>query len=218
MDSRPARDRAPRLAFSRRLYALRRAYGASVGKPQMPQLDFAAMLGIGKPRYARYERGEVEPTLALLAALRRVTGISLDLLIAGETPGRHDLVPRFGSRETEMMVGDRIRLVREIFEPDVKAVACAMGVTVELWTAWEASACQPPVEKVEEFAHRFGASMDFLYRGLVQGMPTETLKELRRRVCDLDAGAPLRRGGPRRVNHTRMDIVLGTTDDEAAHS
>ena len=67
-------------AFALRLRSFRVAYGKRLGRP-FSQQDFAAMLGINRACYGSYERADREPTLETLAALRRVTGVSLDELI-----------------------------------------------------------------------------------------------------------------------------------------
>ena len=69
-----------RNAFALRLRSFRIAYGKRLGRP-LSQQDFAAMLGINRARYGSYERADREPPLETLAALRRVTGVSLDELI-----------------------------------------------------------------------------------------------------------------------------------------
>lgn len=45
---------------------------------------FAARLGIEAERYRRYERDETEPDIETLAKIRRITGVSLDHLVAGD--------------------------------------------------------------------------------------------------------------------------------------
>ena len=69
-----------RNAFAFRLRNFRIAYGKRLGRP-LSQQDFAAMLGVNRACYGSYERADREPTLETLAALRRVTGVSLDELI-----------------------------------------------------------------------------------------------------------------------------------------
>ena len=81
--SSPIRD-----AFALRLQKLRRDYGKRLGR-QLSQSAFAALLGIEGARLGSYERGDRTPTLEVLAALRRVTGVSLDELIAGPAVRRY---------------------------------------------------------------------------------------------------------------------------------
>ena len=69
-----------RNAFAFRLRRLRIVHGKRLGR-SFSQRDFAAMLGINRACYGSYERADREPTLETLAALRRVTGVSLDELI-----------------------------------------------------------------------------------------------------------------------------------------
>src|SRR4051812_25599021 len=102
-----------RRAFAGRLEAARRHHGAQTGHPRLTRGQFAEAVGIERARYARYERGETEPSLMVLDRLRKVTGISLDWLVAGLTRGSE---PRW-EPERQITVGDRLRWAREIQEP-----------------------------------------------------------------------------------------------------
>ena len=73
-----------KLAFAARLRALRMSLPPPEGQKEMTQAAFAAMLGIADETYRRYERGETEPPLAVLARIRDITGASLNALVAGE--------------------------------------------------------------------------------------------------------------------------------------
>ena len=68
--------------FAVRLQQLRKSHGKHLGQ-RLSQSAFAALLGIEGARLGSYERGDRNPTLEVLAALRRVTGVSLDELIGG---------------------------------------------------------------------------------------------------------------------------------------
>lgn len=76
-----------RQAFACRLQQLRTDYGNCLGR-RLSQRSFGILLGIDSQRYGSYERADREPTLEILAALRRVTGVSLDELLA---PSKDDL-------------------------------------------------------------------------------------------------------------------------------
>ena len=80
----PIRD-----AFAFRLRRLRQDHGKRLGRP-LSQSVFAALLGIEGARLGSYERGDRSPTLEVLAALRRVTGVSLDDLIVGPASKRSE--------------------------------------------------------------------------------------------------------------------------------
>ena len=64
-----------------RVQRLRASYGERVGQ-RLNQSTFAALLGISAAQYGTYERGKCEPGLTFLIALKQVTGVSLDELIA----------------------------------------------------------------------------------------------------------------------------------------
>lgn len=67
-------------------------YGRESGQGEITQKAFAQMLGISgerpEERYRLYESAKREPPLWILSAVRRVTGYSLDDLIAQLPPGR----------------------------------------------------------------------------------------------------------------------------------
>jgi transcriptional regulator with XRE-family HTH domain len=85
--SRPAeksaateREEAERKAlveFGRRIARLRRRKGWS-------QATLAQQLGMSRERLGHWERGEHNPPLAALLALRQVLGIAIDELVSGE--------------------------------------------------------------------------------------------------------------------------------------
>lgn len=91
----PPPDKLAREAQRQFADALRKArlqYGSATGQGELTQHDFARMLGIDgerpEERYRLYEAAKREPPLWILAALRRVTGYSLDGLIAQLPAGR----------------------------------------------------------------------------------------------------------------------------------
>lgn len=82
----PAASEATR-QFALVLTATRKWYGRGTGRPGLDKEEFARDLGIESERYRRYERGETEPPVWLLASIRRLTGVSLDFLLARMPPG-----------------------------------------------------------------------------------------------------------------------------------
>lgn len=70
-----------RQSFAQRLQQLRIDHGMCIGR-RLSQRSFGILLGIDGERYGSYERADREPTLEILAALRRVTGVSLDEMLA----------------------------------------------------------------------------------------------------------------------------------------
>jgi len=190
-----------RLALAARLIALRRAFGAAHGEPNINQRTFARILGLQSDRYGRYERGELEPPLAVLIALRRVTGVSLDVLIAGERPGSADMISAW--QGTDAHLGLRLQWVREIIAPGEKLdeFLQVMAVDPARWRRWEQGIERPPVEKMEEVAHRTGASLDYLYRGRLTGIRSALLVALKRRHPELSEAVETTEDG----NHTAND-------------
>lgn len=161
--------------FADRLEAVRKHHGRATGRPNLLRHAFAMELGLSPPRYRRYERGEVQPPLEALEAIRRLTGISLDWLIAGLPRGNDPVADQVVS------IGDRLRWARELQEPWLNSCAAVMNVAPELWTLYETDRTPLPVETAAEFAHRFSVSLDYLYRGLLDGVAPRVRKALEER-------------------------------------
>ena len=68
-------------AFAKRLAAIRISLG-------LTQERFSRLLGISRDRYAKYELGRSEPPFFILNRIFKLTGHSLDFLIAGNKPAR----------------------------------------------------------------------------------------------------------------------------------
>jgi DNA-binding transcriptional regulator YdaS (Cro superfamily) len=84
--------RAAQRLFASGLREARLQYGNASGQGEITQREFARMLGIHgerpEERYRLYEAAKREPPLWILASLRRVTGYSLDDLVAQLPAGR----------------------------------------------------------------------------------------------------------------------------------
>ena len=163
--------------FAQRLAAVRLAYGVVTGRPRLSRGQFASELYLEKNTYRRYERGEMEPSLLTLGAIRRLTGISLDYLIAAEDQGIAQ--PSELGIECTATFAERIRWVRELFTDDASEVAEAMEVTTETIRRWEDGREPMPDKKQEEFAARFSISLAFLRQGLPVGLAPAVLAQLR---------------------------------------
>jgi len=92
VDDEPRTGDETRRQFAAALRQARLKYGSETGQGEITQKDFAKMLGISgerpEERYRLYENAKREPPLWILAAVRRVTGFSLDDLIAQLPAGR----------------------------------------------------------------------------------------------------------------------------------
>jgi transcriptional regulator with XRE-family HTH domain len=71
--------------FAARLELARQYYGQKTGR-RVTVPEFARTLGVPPVRYRRIARGEVEPPIAMLRAVRVGIGLSLDWLIDGSEP------------------------------------------------------------------------------------------------------------------------------------
>jgi transcriptional regulator with XRE-family HTH domain len=167
---------AENVAFAKRLAATRLTFGAVKAQPDISRAQFAEMLSISAARYNRYERGEITPPLILIIRIRELTGISLDYLLTGENSGIQD--PGRFSGPCQATTAERIRWVRELFEPDIYVVAEIMGVAAQRWLDYETGREQMPPSRMQEFAHRFSVSLDFLAHGLPIGIAWPVLDRL----------------------------------------
>jgi DNA-binding XRE family transcriptional regulator len=70
--------------FAARLIALRKAYGREIGDPAITKGRFARLLDLAEETYRSYETGRTEPSLQVLIRIRRLTGVNLNSLVAGE--------------------------------------------------------------------------------------------------------------------------------------
>lgn len=67
------------------------------------QIAFARDIGLSQPVYARYEKGDREPTLNELIRIARVLGTTPNVLLGFEAPPLRDSAP---PRETKIRTGD----------------------------------------------------------------------------------------------------------------
>lgn len=173
--SLPPRDLS---GFGERLRAVRVAFGEMTGRLGISQEAFAQHIGIKANTYRRYERAEMEPPFAVLDRLRRLTGVSLCYLICGMKNGFDGMAMR--DMRAQITLGDRLCWARETQAPWLEVAARTMGVSALQWQRWEENLDTLPVEKAKEFAHRFSVSLDYLYSGLLIGIPERVLRELLR--------------------------------------
>jgi len=152
-------------AFGTRLEALRRYYGRRTGRPRIKAKAFADEIGVNAWRYRRWERGEMEPPLFVLRAIRRVTGLSLDWLVCDLAPGEV-IIPDFAVATP----GDRLRWAREITHASVADAARVMSIPIDQWAAFESGRTQIPLTAAQEFCHRFSVSLDYIYEGKMEGV------------------------------------------------
>lgn len=197
-------------AFAERLEVLRRSRQTSekLGVPRVTRSGLARALGISEARYFRYERGELQPPLDVLAAIRELTGISLDWLIAGMAQGQQP--ERFTGRKP-VTVGDRLKFAREIWAPFVEQCADVMGIEASDWRAFEKNAMELPIELANEFARRFAVTLDYLYRGEMAGLEPE----LRAKLISNHPELRPQLGASRQGNHAPVFFAEAERTDSA---
>jgi transcriptional regulator with XRE-family HTH domain len=171
--TRPSIDMA---AFGKRMRAVRHAYGASIGQPNINRATFARALGFETETYRRWERGHIQPPLVALAAIRLLTGISLDYLITDHEQGAR--LPWELGAECTATFATRVRWAREISSLGSTEAAKAMGVSAETYARWEDGRELMPESKQAEFAHRFNVSLPYLAQGRTEGVDIGVLRIL----------------------------------------
>ena len=154
--------------FARRLRLVREHYAGSTGEPNLAAGHFATRLGISAWAYRRYERGEIDPPMTVLQAIRAMTGISLDYLVCGRANGDDCLAGE--EVLNRISLGLRLQWARQVFEPILETCAHVMGVPPVQWRRYEEDVDPLPLGKAQEFAHRFKVTLDFLYRGSLAGL------------------------------------------------
>ena len=191
--------------FGERLRRIRTAHGMQTGRPALTHREFAAELGIEQPRYGRYDRGEINPPLDVLIAIRRATGVSLDYLICGLRNGFDGLYLRPADRE--ITVGERLTWVREALMPFGAEQLCrAMGITPLQWQRWEEDIQPIPEVRLAEITHRLNVSVRFLLYGELEGIPERLCAEMMRAHPELLQADVRRHGIHAAYNHTAKDL------------
>lgn len=183
---RRLRDRGEELrkAFGARLGVVRRLYGESSGTPDLSRTKFARALGLEPETYRRYERGEANPTLETLVKLYELTHISLHFLITGD-----DEAPALRPGTRRVTKGDRLRWAREVQGHTAEETARLLRVPLDRWEDYEQDRVDlKDLELLEEFAHRFNVSIDFLQQGRLVGIGRDALAQLLQHHPELEGG------------------------------
>lgn len=196
-------------AFGMRLEALRRYHGRRTGRPRIKAKAFADEIGVNAWRYRRWERGEMEPPLFVLRAIRRVTGLSLDWLVCDLAPG-DVIIPSFAVATS----GDRLRWAREFTHASASEAARAMSTPNDQWAAYESGRTQIPLTVAQEFCHRFSVSLDYIYEGKMEGVHPRMRDALLERRPQLLAPSRSPRSGDGERRDTDTATGFGSTGHE----
>lgn len=160
-----------------RMRATRMAYGLLLGVPEMSMREFSEQLKLEAETYRRYERGETEPPMGVFVAIHRLTGISLDYLLAGDQD--NPMSPDFFNAECEATFGERLMWARELQGASQEKAAQSLNVPLWKWKRWESDRLIMPAEMVKTFAAQASVSIDFLAHGLPRGLQSDVLAKLR---------------------------------------
>lgn len=83
------------------------------------------------------------------------------------------------------LVARRLRACRKATGLSIVEIADQMAVTPQRWGQWERAARTPAIDEMSRFCDIYGASLDFIFRGVVSGMT----EEFARKVTQSGAGA-----------------------------
>lgn len=67
-------------------------------------------------------------------------------------------------------VGDRLKKVRELIDPNRTRIAEEFGTSHTTWSHWERGNAFPDEVVMIEFCNKYDVSMDFIYRGVRRGL------------------------------------------------
>lgn len=91
-------------------------------------------------------------------------------------------MPRRARTQTSAAIlegmSERLKWVREIVEPNQSECARLMGIVASTWNKYEAGTRTPDIFVLIEFCNRFRCSLDFLYRGLLDGLDRDLERKL----------------------------------------
>lgn len=188
--------------FGERLQRVRLTYVDENGRSGLSQHDFAKKVGLAGERPGEtlglYERGQREPKLWLLAEIRRLTGVSLDALIAGLPPG-HELPTAGDSRAGAVTIAERLIAVQRELRLTDDAIMAKTGATRAEWSSWTKGTGEPRLDALVKLAGAGRVSTDWLLSGAEAALSSEHALRLKLWIDGIDpdrAGASpvLRRG------------------------
>lgn len=73
-------------------------------------------------------------------------------------------------------VGERLRAARWELDPNRTRFAAQFGVKHTTWEKWEKGGAYPDPYVMSKLCQDYGLTMDYLYRGILAGMPNEDVK------------------------------------------
>lgn len=85
-------------------------------------------------------------------------------------------------------VGQRLKWVREIVEPNQAECARIMSTEQSTWNKYEAGTRKQDPYKMVEFCNRFRVTLDYLYRGVLAGVHEDLSLQLAARHPELVLG------------------------------
>ena len=140
--------------FGDRLHALRKEQKLILEK-------FAEPLGVTKQAVGRWEKGERQPSLALLSKIAESYKISTDYLL-GLLDRREQMQQGEGQMFSPELLSERIKLLRKQQGLTLEQFGVEIGVTKQTTSRWETGLRQPSLEMLARIAEFYGVSTDYL--------------------------------------------------------
>lgn len=94
-------------------------------------------------------------------------------------------------KERRAAVGERLRWAREEIEPNATVVARYLEVDPSTLNKWEAGTRLPDVFKMADLAENLRITLDYLYRGRLEGVDRELALRLAAKHPELVLRQPL---------------------------
>ena len=140
--------------FGDRLHALRKEQKLILEK-------FAEPLGVTKQAVGRWEKGERQPSLALLSKIAESYEISTDYLL-GLSDRREQSQQGEGQEYSPKLLSERMKFLRKQKGLTLEQFGVEIGVTKQTTSRWETGLRQPSLEMLAKVAEFYGVSADYL--------------------------------------------------------
>jgi transcriptional regulator with XRE-family HTH domain len=92
----------------------------------------------------------------------------------------------------KVAIGRRVRLTRLALGYGQNEIAKKYGIAQSRWSMWEAGANEPPTSLMGLWAEDEGFSLDWIYSGKRNRLPSELREEIERREREPDTDEPSR--------------------------
>jgi transcriptional regulator with XRE-family HTH domain len=89
-------------------------------------------------------------------------------------------VPLVDDKHPHAAIGERLELVRLARELQAKDVCRQINVRPNTYSQWASGASRPRLDDAIRFCEHFGATLDWLFRGDISGLPHNLAQQILR--------------------------------------